>query len=418
MGGDIVDYSWARPHPTLIAAHGNVGAMRYLSYEPGKNLTKDEIAALHREGLGVGVVWETTADRANSGYTGGQHDAGVANAQADALGLPLTLPIFYAVDFDPPNMARITDYFRGILDASPPRAVGVYGSYPVVETVAGINCAGRVVRCYWQTAGWSGSGSGSGGSYRCADGSVRRLSKRACMFQDVGEGPVPGTDRNAVLDPTLDWLWHPAGAFADLWETLMGEAVGADGLGGLWEICYDGYGRRRRCHIESPDMQRALVKAGDLRGNPDGSPAPNVHLTGAEAEAFISIPESNPEWTADWGAVAIAANVIEYVKQCTQAVLVAAGSTEPAPPYGITGGAYGPPPGTYDDIPDEGPDEGPDDGEAPVDYGELPDPDHSDAGTTVFGDDDIELFDVDEIIDDDEPAADEREPDRDTGDKH
>lgn len=196
----VVDYSWGRvggsnaTHAAAVAAAGYVGAMRYLCYpDPGKQLTKPELDALHAAGIAVGVVWETTANRSGQGRAAGQADAVEANRQADALGFPADRPIFYAVDFDT-SADVVRPYFAGAADVAG-RPVGVYGSYRVVE--------GLGLDWSWQCAAWSGNGEGSGGSIQ-----GRRLSRRARLFQRVGYVLGDTCDVNDVLAP--DWGgWHP-----------------------------------------------------------------------------------------------------------------------------------------------------------------------------------------------------------------
>lgn len=177
--------------------------MRYLSHEPSKDLSISERDRLHGAGLFIGLVWETTATRASQGYNAGKSDAIEANNKANDLGWPIPIPLFAAVDFDA-TVAQVRDYFRGWKENSL-RPWGVYGSYGVVDGIMNEGLA----TCAWQTAGWSGNGTGSGGSFHCADGSVRRLSVHSCMFQDIAGTPFANTDHNAVLRDTITWAWNP-----------------------------------------------------------------------------------------------------------------------------------------------------------------------------------------------------------------
>src|SRR4051812_3567405 len=96
-----VDYAWARPSLSDLRASGYTFAARYLSYDTsGKNLSHAEADSLIANGLDVVVVWETTADRALSGYGGGASDAAAAAQQAAADGMPGSRPIYFAIDFD------------------------------------------------------------------------------------------------------------------------------------------------------------------------------------------------------------------------------------------------------------------------------------------------------------------------------
>jgi hypothetical protein len=192
------DYSWARPAPEALTGAGFTAVLRYLSHEPAKNLSLGERDALHGAGLAVGLVWESTANRALAGYAAGRADAHIANAQADALGFPPGKVLFYAVDIST-GPGPVTDYFRGVEDADG-RPVGVYGTYDVIEGLVGDG----FVACGWQCAAWSGNGAGSGGSY---DG--RRLSRHACMFQRVAAVLGGSVDENVVLMDPSPWAWHP-----------------------------------------------------------------------------------------------------------------------------------------------------------------------------------------------------------------
>ncbi len=192
------DYSWARPAPAALTGAGFTAALRYLSHEPAKNLSPGERDALHAAGLAVGLVWESTASRALSGYAAGRADARDANRQADALGFPASKVLFYAVDIST-GPGPVTDYFRGVEDEGG-RPVGVYGTYDVIEGLVGSG----FVSCGWQCAAWSGTGSGSGGSY---DG--RRLSRHACLFQRAATVLGGSVDENVVLMDPSPWAWHP-----------------------------------------------------------------------------------------------------------------------------------------------------------------------------------------------------------------
>jgi hypothetical protein len=206
--GDVVDYSWARPAPSFLRERGYTGVMRYLSHERGKNLSVAERDALWAVGIAVGLVWESVGSRALGGFEAGASDAREANDQADALAYPRSVPIAYAVDFDPGNRVnQVMDYFLGALSV-PGRPVGVYGSYDVLERCATLRFGTRSIECFWQCAGWSGSGTGSGGSIRLDDGSTRRVSRHACLYQDIEGSRLAGTDHNHVLGH-VDFLYHP-----------------------------------------------------------------------------------------------------------------------------------------------------------------------------------------------------------------
>jgi hypothetical protein len=144
-----IDYAWTHPNAQAIYDAGYRGVMRYLSNDASKDLSVTEAKALHAAGLGIGLVWETTASRAKAGQAAGAADAKAANAKADALGFPKTCPIFYAVDYDA-VVSDITPYFVGIKTVAG-RPVGVYGSYYVVKAIMPTYASYG-----WQTMAWSG----------------------------------------------------------------------------------------------------------------------------------------------------------------------------------------------------------------------------------------------------------------------
>ncbi len=181
----IIDYSWARPDPKAIVAAGYPGVIRYLSKDPSKNLTPAERDALFAEDLDILLVWETTGDTTGGSDVGKAH-AIEANKQADALGYPRDVPIFYASDHDYlPD--QVIGYYQGVAAAGG-RPWGLYGGIKLVD--------GITAPYYWQAAGWSGG----------------NISTRAHLHQFVSGSKIPGTDVNAVLNPVPMWSKAPAKA--------------------------------------------------------------------------------------------------------------------------------------------------------------------------------------------------------------
>lgn len=190
----VMDYSEARPDPAAIKAAGFVSVMRYLadpnnSLQIPKILTKEEAAALHAVGLGIGLVFETTANEATTGGAAGSRDVVLAEDQATALNYPGDCPIFYAVDADVAP-ATVAPYFQAI-KAVAKYPVGVYGSLKVVEAMLSLGYADFG----WQTEAWSGT----------------VVSTKACLYQRVRptvtvSGAPNGWDENVVLSPFKVWL--------------------------------------------------------------------------------------------------------------------------------------------------------------------------------------------------------------------
>ncbi len=151
-----VDYSWARPGGAAIKSAGFDFAVRYVPYrgDAGKGLTKDELADLHANGVGVALVFESTANRALEGRPSGSADAIVVMDALSRLGWPDRPPVYFAVDFDatPEQQMPIDDYLRGAADVLGLSRVGVYGGYWVVK-----RCwENGTAKWLWQTYAWSG----------------------------------------------------------------------------------------------------------------------------------------------------------------------------------------------------------------------------------------------------------------------
>lgn len=181
----VLDYSFARPSPPLMRQHAT-GVIRYLSTDPAKNLSASERDALFAADLAIGLVWETTAHMMDGGYLAGYANALTANAQADALGAPLTVVIYFANDqnaFD----ERHANYLLGAKDASR-RPVGVYGNTAIVDWAHGAG-----ISYGWKVATWGPP------------------TPNAQLVQEPNiSTPIPGTDVNSVHG---DWgAWAPVAA--------------------------------------------------------------------------------------------------------------------------------------------------------------------------------------------------------------
>jgi hypothetical protein len=146
-----VDYPWTHPSPAALAAAGAEFAMRYLSTDHTKNLTRAEADALAARGIWSGVVWETTAGRALNGWAAGAADARAAVGQAAACGMPDSRPIYFAVDTDT-TWDKVLPYFQGVASVLPATRVGVYGGIRIVAAAA----TSGLVDWYWQASAWSG----------------------------------------------------------------------------------------------------------------------------------------------------------------------------------------------------------------------------------------------------------------------
>ncbi len=150
-----IDYSWQKPDASTIASAGFQFVMRYLDYPGanGKQITRAELDSLRANGLAVGVVYESTENRALDGFAAGASDASIAFNSSHAIGWPDTRPIFFAVDFDaqPAQYPLIASYFAGVKSILGTIArIGIYGGYDVLEWAHDNEIAGY----FWQALGW------------------------------------------------------------------------------------------------------------------------------------------------------------------------------------------------------------------------------------------------------------------------
>lgn len=127
---------------------------RYLGYTLGwaKSLTPDEVKAIHGAGLAVFLIWESSSTKKDYfSYAKGVSDAKQALTEAEYLGVPQGVAIYFTVDYDaqPGDMAVIKNYFQGVKETLSGRyLLGVYGSYTVMQNI--------VADRYFQTYAWSG----------------------------------------------------------------------------------------------------------------------------------------------------------------------------------------------------------------------------------------------------------------------
>lgn len=148
------DYGWERPNPAALFAAGYRFACRYLSYDTtGKNLTVDEVQALHAAGLSIVLNWEYAQSAALRGFIQGHDDAQAARAQRAQIGAPNTVPVYFSVDFNATaaDMPEVLSYVAGCVSVLGYDGVGVYGSDAVIAAVANANAC----KWLWQTYAWS-----------------------------------------------------------------------------------------------------------------------------------------------------------------------------------------------------------------------------------------------------------------------
>lgn len=187
------DYSYARPAPSELYEVGYRFVMRYLSWEPGKNIGPGELQELHASGLAVGFVWESTGvDAVLGGAGAGAQDGAEAGRLLNEMGVPSQVPIFWAFDTD--DRAYDPAYWQGQLKAygdAFAHACGhfafPYGSNRVIDFFQG----------GWQTEAW-------------ADNQGTAVSSHAYLYQRIRPTvmPIPDTDEDVLFNSYA--LYGPA----------------------------------------------------------------------------------------------------------------------------------------------------------------------------------------------------------------
>ena len=181
-------------------AKGAAFVMLYLKWA-----TPELVTMIHSCGLAVGLIWETTAERALGGLKPGLADGDAALAKALALGNPpAAVAVWFTVDFDataeqqPAVLAYITGAGAGLAGRL---ADGVYAN-------GAIDAACRAAKLAAYT--WVAGGRGMRGTVAFLE------SGAADVTQDVGDrqhlGLPISVDTDAAADPKLPWAWWPTAA--------------------------------------------------------------------------------------------------------------------------------------------------------------------------------------------------------------
>jgi len=275
----VVDYSYGRPSMQSIQDYGAAGAMRYLGND-GRCIGASERDQLLGAGLGIGLIWETTAQRPLDGYGAGQADARSANTYADNLGAP-HVPIYYAVDFAPSSSqltGPIADYFRGVQSMGG-RPMNAYGCAMVVQHLVRDLA---MMSSAWQCAAWSYPGSAEGSPIY--DGGYNLiLSPYAHMLQNIGYVLGDTSDHNSLVSADLTFLWGKEGDWFDMATQDELRAIVADEVNkalkklpvnamwtdskGQYEVTFNAEVQRVKRRIKSPDELNALKVARAISGD-------------------------------------------------------------------------------------------------------------------------------------------------------
>lgn len=166
-----------------------------------KYATPQLVQHIFAHGLAIGLIDESTAERALAGYAAGKADAEAFLARIPAkLGQmpPSSVAVAWTNDMDatPAQQATVLEYGRGYKD-------GLAGKLRVRCYANGAICAAA------KAAGlvdftWDAGGNGMRGT--------RLYRPQADENQGVGDeahlGLAISIDSDTAIDPTLPWAWH------------------------------------------------------------------------------------------------------------------------------------------------------------------------------------------------------------------
>lgn len=167
-----LDYSAGRPSGGNVRDAGYGFVMRYLWF-PGQQhafITPQDLASLLAAGVHVGLIFESTANRAAQGFAAGEADAHTAQEQCNVLGKPDAV-VYGTVDFDASQaqLPAVADYFNGMISVLGKERVGAYGGYYTLNYLL------SVVAYFWQTVAWSGGTIGRYPRLRLAEANILQI---------------------------------------------------------------------------------------------------------------------------------------------------------------------------------------------------------------------------------------------------
>lgn len=139
-----IDYAWQHPDPAQVRAAGYEAVLRYVSNDASKDLSPLEAAGLHAAGLGIGLIYETTAQRALSSTQGGVEDGQAMLARLRELGCEVGTPALVNVGDWAPGpadlpaiLAYYSAYWQQLAEYQP--GAGGYGTGWIIDQLAASN---------------------------------------------------------------------------------------------------------------------------------------------------------------------------------------------------------------------------------------------------------------------------------------
>ena len=150
------DFSDSKPTPAQVRAAGGSFVMVYISptYTAGKYSSAAQIAAFRADGIGVGLIYETTATRVLGGCAAGTTDGIRTRAARTHVGAPQTTPVYgVAVDFAVTTAQYATVDAYADCYADQVGGKGLAGVYARGDYIT--HAAIRGYTRLWQTYAWS-----------------------------------------------------------------------------------------------------------------------------------------------------------------------------------------------------------------------------------------------------------------------
>lgn len=183
--------------------------MRYFVPDSmSKSLTPDEVNSAHAAGIALGLVYETTANRAIQGHPAGVADAKTVNGLINKFRPPHGTVIYFAVDCDVPPAQHpiISAYFMGIKSELDYRyKIGVYGGRRILGF---LKASSDTCTHYWSAYAWK---YGIVGEYNISQltastpfGHLVIDHNEAASLKGFWEGKMTGKDIYLELKQYLD----------------------------------------------------------------------------------------------------------------------------------------------------------------------------------------------------------------------
>jgi hypothetical protein len=202
-----IDVEWTAFFRDLKASgYSFIG--RYLPVQGAmqRRVTTAELTAAAAAGVDCFFWFENldNIDRARDGYAAGVADAKEALRALASLGVPVTTPVYYTVDFNISDGSKIDAYFKGIASVVPVSQIGAYGMYTAIDWLYQHSLA----TYFCQTTAWiDGRGwhrqaqmhQNTSPGYIGAGVSIDRLTVTTPYFGQYRQGAMLTPDESASL---------------------------------------------------------------------------------------------------------------------------------------------------------------------------------------------------------------------------